>query len=117
MDSQYRSGTEPAKSSDGKILLNPRQKVSITSLIRWPARIIANLIRFKPRFLLLSPEFSRTQFIYDRQKRTGFAIKVRDGVDLKVAEQVYLYEEYSVRRLERYADLMTLYRAICATGK
>jgi FkbM family methyltransferase len=59
----------------------------------------------------------KTQLIFDRQRKSLLTLNIRDRVDYKVLEQVYLYEEYGLRRLVRYRELMELYESICSNNK
>jgi FkbM family methyltransferase len=102
---------------EGVILPDYRLDHSISNLIKWPIKTILNIIRVRMRFVLLSPNFVRTQVIYDRIVRKVFTIKIRDGIDYLVVRQVYEAEDYCLQRLERYQDLVMSYRAICANNR
>ena len=84
--------------------------------IKWLAKAMMHLFGRGRRFVLLSPNFMTQQVVYDRQTKSFFKQTIRDGIDYKVLEQVYLSEEYDLSRLERYADLIAAYRMICSSN-
>ena len=93
------------------------QKQSPWQTIKWLASAMMHLLCRDRRFVVLSPNFMKRQVIYDRQTKSFFKLTIRDGIDYKVLEQVYLSEEYNLRQLERYADVIADYRMICSSNK
>jgi len=85
--------------------------------MKWSIKTIVHIMHPSRRFVLLCPSSMRTQFIYDRLKKSFMRLTIRDVVDYKVLEQVYLYEEYGLRHLERYSELVATYEAICQNSK
>jgi FkbM family methyltransferase len=89
----------------------------LIQLVKWSMRMVIHSFLPDRRFVLLCPNFMRRQFVYDRQNKSFLGITIRDQVDYKVLEQVYLYEEYELRRLARYGELMEIYESICSENK
>jgi FkbM family methyltransferase len=115
-----RDATEPwlrPGSRTSALKASKRISFVVRELSRWPRRILRAV--FQPsrhRFVVLSPWFSRQQWVFDRRVRKIWRFAIRDRVDFGVLEQVFVDEDYRLERLSRWADIRTEYERILATG-
>jgi FkbM family methyltransferase len=89
----------------------------IRELLRWPRRILRSV--FQPGrhdFVVLLPWFSPVQWVFDRRARKLWRFAIRDRVDFGVLEQIFVDEDYRLKRLRRWSDIEAEYQRILACG-
>lgn len=80
--------------------------------------LISSLKRKKSaRFILLTPYFLTNQYLYDREKKVFFKIKIRSKIDFKTLCQIYLSNDYDLRKIGRHYELKCHYHRILNEGK
>jgi FkbM family methyltransferase len=69
------------------------------------------------RFLAVTPPFFCRQKIYDRASKKIITASTRDHVDWFTLKQIFLDEDYNLRRLRRYKDIEEMYANLLAESK
>ena len=64
------------------------------------------------RFIRLSPFNKRKIFFYDKQRNSFFSIFIRDRIDSLTADQVFTHNQYDLKFLKRYDELLEKYNRI-----
>lgn len=95
-------------------LYQPKALIKLFYL--WSIYFIKNFIR-KERFVAITPPFSKTQYLLDRQVKKFFMIQIRDGVDWTQMEHIYLCCDYDLSSSSRYSEIKAYYEYIVNNGK
>ena len=86
--------------------------------MRWPRRLLRSVSQpGRHEFVVLLPWFSPVQWVFDRPRRKLWRFAIRDRVDFGVLEQVFVDEDYRLKRLRRWSDIQAEYQRILAAGK
>jgi FkbM family methyltransferase len=75
------------------------------------------VINEKFRHVALTPPWFKSQILYDGRFRKFSKLKIRDMTDWETVNQVYLQEDYALRRLTRYEEIIRNYKDIVEAGK
>lgn len=78
----------------------------IKDFLAWGYRNSVKKLKKKDqRFEQRSANYQTTQKLFDCETRTEVAVRIRNKIDMCVLRQVFIDEDYRIRRLTRYADL------------
>ena len=64
------------------------------------------------RFIVLTPQLSLVQVIYDRARKKFIKIYTRDYADLVIIKQIFINHDYGLYKLSRYQELNEFYKKI-----
>ncbi len=81
---------------------------------------LISILRFlvgQRRFAAITPPFFQDQKIYDRATKTLIAINIRNHVDWFTLKQIFLDENYNLRRLKRINEIRNIYESILANSQ
>jgi FkbM family methyltransferase len=82
----------------------------------WPIEV-ATLLFSHQRFVPLLPAWSGRQPVLDREKWSILSFAVRNRIDYATLRQMFVRQEYSLRRLTREKDIQNFYANAVASGK
>ena len=71
----------------------------------------------KKRFLRLTPFTKGNLFFFDKKKKYFLNFTIRDIIDSITADQIFTYEEYGLKFLKRYNEIITLYKEAISKNK
>ena len=69
------------------------------------------------RYCRISPSHKGKIWFYDKDGRGFFGVNARDRIDSITADQVFTNNDYDLRFLKRYDELIRQYNSICAQNK
>lgn len=78
---------------------------------------LKKLRKSNQRFQVRSADYMPSQLIFDIDKKEYFRVKIRNRVDLSVLGQVFNAEDYRLKRLGRYSNLIDYYQKLISDGK
>lgn len=109
----------PKKSGEDGIFLRDLGLGKIISLFFSYLVDILRYIARKPRsrFVPLTPGFLANQFVYDRMRGNTFRIRLRNGIDWIIFDQIFLSEDYATHRFARHYEALAYYRQATNSGK
>jgi FkbM family methyltransferase len=81
---------------------------------RWLARMGR---KRRDRFLLLHPALLARQRLFDRQGGGTHTLRIRDEVDFKVVEQIFVTLDYDFGKLARAAEIQAFHDRVRAAGR
>ncbi|GAA4779305.1 hypothetical protein GCM10023219_28960 [Stakelama sediminis] len=73
--------------------------------------------RKSKRFVRLSPNRSGKIFIFDKRNKEIFHVHARENIDSVTADQIFAKNDYDLRFLKRYPEILDHYRYILSTGR
>lgn len=85
-------------------------------ILKFVKDILTSITRGK-RFIRLSPFNKGKIFFYDKMKNSFFSIVIRDKIDSITADQVITNDQYDLKFLKRYDELLEKYNRILALNK
>jgi FkbM family methyltransferase len=71
----------------------------------------------KFRYVTLTPPWFKSQVLFDGKSGKFSRIKIRDMTDWETVNQIYLQEDYALRRLTRHEEIIRNYNGIVTAGK
>jgi len=92
-------------------------KFDLFQSAEWMLRYVYRSIKKQKDYILCSPPFSQTQYVYQVKDNSKFQIQVRDKIDLKIVQDIFSREDYGLWRLKRYDELVNKYQSIVHSGK
>jgi len=93
----------------------------IKSLIAYVVRIVimtlGSIQGNRYRYIPLTPYTLKTQVIFDRDFNKFNYIKIRDTADYSTFAQIYLREDYDIKKLHRYDEIISYYNKLIQNHK
>ncbi len=80
-------------------------------------RMVQCLLFRRSRFFCVTLPFARNQMVFDRFASRFVRVTTRGAADWETMNQVFLQEDYALRRLTRARDLRGSYEEIVASGR
>ena len=86
-------------------------------LFKYMWYLARNLLLPRGRYIRLVPFAKGKIYFYDKMEKSFFNVKVRDRIDSFTADQIFTHNDYDLRFLKRYDELLERYKHICSLNK
>ena len=86
-------------------------------LFRFISNFILAIFLKRKRFLRLSPNTKGNLIFFDKKKKYFLNFTIRNTIDSITADQIFTYEEYDLKFLNRYFELYSLYKKAILKNK
>lgn len=87
------------------------------NLVKHMIYLARNLLFSRSRYLRLVPFDKGKIYFYDRMEKSFFNVRVRDRIDSSTADEIFTRNDYDLRFLKRYDELLEQYKHICSLNK
>ncbi len=95
---------------------NPNRS-TLAMLSSWLLSLVRQTFNPAARYILLTVPQAAVQRLFDKTTRNIISLQTRPGWDHAILDQIFLGEEYNLRKLGRWADLKSTYDGILASGQ
>ena len=89
----------------------------VKTVIKFYFNSLRSLLDLNKRYIRLTPFYRGKIYFYDRERKCFFCIFVRERVDSGTADQVFTNDDYDLKFLKRYDELLEKYNNILAQSK
>jgi FkbM family methyltransferase len=89
-------------------------RIWLKRLTRWATRLLK---KRQDRFVILTPALLCRQLIADRDSGQRHELWIRDTIDAKVIEQIFISQDYAFGKLRRHGDIEAYYKNAVAQGR